>query len=140
VAAFMSDLDPKKAYQLPDTHGLKNEVIIQKCDHFGEEWAIRMPGAQFVDIGAADVHKGRRPSLQSDELPLWLAGPAHESRQRGHGRDLRRGEAPAERRRRSDTTNGRIHRRRVGRHPRHLPDPRQAPFTSPPPTLTVPVP
>jgi D-glucosaminate-6-phosphate ammonia-lyase len=67
VAAFMSELDPKKAYQLPDTRGLKNEVILQKCDHFGEEWAIRMPGAQFVDIGAADVRKGRTTGEELQE-------------------------------------------------------------------------
>lgn len=67
VAAFMAELDPKKAYQLPDTRELKNEVILQRCDHFGEEWAIRMPGAQFVDIGVADARKGSTSEKELQE-------------------------------------------------------------------------
>jgi L-seryl-tRNA(Ser) seleniumtransferase len=51
VAAFMSDLDPKKSERLPSTRGLKKEVIIQRCDHFGEDAAIRIPGARMVEIG-----------------------------------------------------------------------------------------
>jgi len=51
VAAFMSDLDPKKSERLPNTRGLKKEVILQRCDRFGEDPAIRIPGARIVEIG-----------------------------------------------------------------------------------------
>ena len=51
VAAFMADLDPKKSERLPNTRGLKRDVIIQKCDRFGEDAAIRIPGARIVEIG-----------------------------------------------------------------------------------------
>jgi uncharacterized pyridoxal phosphate-dependent enzyme len=51
VAAFMSDLDPKRSERLPDTRGLKTEVIIQRCDRFGEDPAIGIPGARIVEIG-----------------------------------------------------------------------------------------
>jgi uncharacterized pyridoxal phosphate-dependent enzyme len=51
VAAFMSDLDPKKSERLPSTRGLKKDVIIHRCDRFGEDAAIRIPGAQMVEIG-----------------------------------------------------------------------------------------
>jgi L-seryl-tRNA(Ser) seleniumtransferase len=51
VAAFMSDLDPKKSERLPATEGLKQEVIIHRCDRFGEDAAIQIPGAQIVEIG-----------------------------------------------------------------------------------------
>jgi D-glucosaminate-6-phosphate ammonia-lyase len=51
VAAFMSDLDPKKSERLPNTRGLKKDVIIHKCDRFGEDAAIGIPGAQIVEIG-----------------------------------------------------------------------------------------
>src|SRR5436305_4480954 len=40
VAAFMSDLDPEKSERLPNTRGLKKDVIIQPCDRFGEDAAI----------------------------------------------------------------------------------------------------
>jgi D-glucosaminate-6-phosphate ammonia-lyase len=51
VAAFMSGLDPKKSERLPNTRGLKQEVILQKCDRFGEDPAIQIPGARIVEIG-----------------------------------------------------------------------------------------
>ena len=51
VAAFMSDLDPKKSERLPSTRGLKKDVIIHQCDRFGEDPAIRIPGARIVEIG-----------------------------------------------------------------------------------------
>src|SRR5579864_9551096 len=51
VAAFMSDLDPKKSERLPSTRGLKKEVIIHQCDRFGEDAAIGIPGARIVAIG-----------------------------------------------------------------------------------------
>jgi uncharacterized pyridoxal phosphate-dependent enzyme len=51
VAAFMSDLDPKKSERLPSTRGLKKEVITHQCDRFGEDEAIRIPGARRVEIG-----------------------------------------------------------------------------------------
>ncbi len=51
VAAFMAELDPKKSERLPDTRGLKKDVILQRCDRFGEDQAIRIPGARIVEIG-----------------------------------------------------------------------------------------
>ena len=51
VTAFMSDLLPARSERLPDTRGMKAEVIIHRCDHFGEEAAIRIPGARMIDIG-----------------------------------------------------------------------------------------
>ena len=51
VGAFMADLDAKRSEQLSDTEGLKNEVILHACDRFGEEVAIKIPGARIVEIG-----------------------------------------------------------------------------------------
>ena len=51
VAAFMSDLDPEKSERLPDTQGFKTEIILHQCDRFGEDAAIRIPGARIVEIG-----------------------------------------------------------------------------------------
>jgi D-glucosaminate-6-phosphate ammonia-lyase len=60
VAAFMAGLDPKKSEQLPSTHGLKTEVILQKCDRFGEDPAIRIPGARIVEIGDQNGATGQQ--------------------------------------------------------------------------------
>lgn len=51
VAACMSDLDVKKSERLPDTRGLKRDVIVHRCDRFAEDAAIRIPGARIVEIG-----------------------------------------------------------------------------------------
>ena len=51
VAAFMSDLDPERAEQLPDAKGMKNEVVVQKFNRFGEDVAIQIAGAQIVEVG-----------------------------------------------------------------------------------------
>jgi L-seryl-tRNA(Ser) seleniumtransferase len=44
-------MDPKKSEQLPDARGLKKEVVMHRCDRFGEDASIRIPGAQVVEIG-----------------------------------------------------------------------------------------
>lgn len=57
VAACMSGLDAKKSEQLPNTRGLKTEVLIHRCDRFGEDVAIQIPGARIVEIGEHDYEK-----------------------------------------------------------------------------------
>ncbi len=54
VAACMSDLDAKKSERLPDTRGLKKDVIVHRCDRFDEDAAIKITGAQIVEIGDQD--------------------------------------------------------------------------------------
>lgn len=51
VAACMADLEVKKCEQLPNTRGLKREVIVHHCDRFDEDVAIKIPGARIVEIG-----------------------------------------------------------------------------------------
>jgi len=55
VAACMTGADMAKVEQLPDTHGLKNEVIIQRGHEvwFGASvpQMARLPGAKVVEIG-----------------------------------------------------------------------------------------
>lgn len=57
VAATMTGLDPAKVEQLPDTMGMKDEVVIQAghmC-HYGApvEQALRLTGALVVPVGQA---------------------------------------------------------------------------------------
>ncbi len=71
VAAFLSELDDKKSERLPDTGGLKKDIILQRCDRFGEDQAIRIPGARIVEIG--DQNGATEEELQRAITPQTAA-------------------------------------------------------------------
>ncbi|MBI4552476.1 MAG: aminotransferase class V-fold PLP-dependent enzyme [Candidatus Latescibacteria bacterium] len=50
TAACMAGTDPTKIKQLPDTTGMKHEVVIQKIHRIAYDQAIRMAGATLVVI------------------------------------------------------------------------------------------
>jgi D-glucosaminate-6-phosphate ammonia-lyase len=50
TAACIAGADPEKMTRLPDTAGLKNEVIMQKGHRNSYDWAIRMTGARMIDV------------------------------------------------------------------------------------------
>ncbi|MEM3658313.1 MAG: aminotransferase class V-fold PLP-dependent enzyme [Candidatus Hadarchaeum sp.] len=54
TAACMAGTDPVKIARLPDTSGMKNEVIILKCHRFRYDQAVRMTGAKLIEVGLAD--------------------------------------------------------------------------------------
>ena len=51
AAACLAGSDPVKMAQLPDTNGMKNEFIIQRCHRFPYDQAYRVAGAKLVEIG-----------------------------------------------------------------------------------------
>ncbi len=51
AAAVIAGNDPKKMNQLPDTKGLKNEIIIHRSHRFPYDQCYRSVGAKFVEIG-----------------------------------------------------------------------------------------
>ena len=51
AAACIAGSDPSKMAQLPDTTGLKNEIIIQNSHRFNYDQAYRVAGAKLVGIG-----------------------------------------------------------------------------------------
>ena len=51
AAACIAGADPTKMAQLPDSHGLKNEIIIHKAHRFPYDQTYRAAGARLVDIG-----------------------------------------------------------------------------------------
>src|SRR5438034_4576489 len=53
AAACIAGDDPAKITRLPDTRGMKNEVIIQRAHRFGYDQAYRIPGGALVEIGLA---------------------------------------------------------------------------------------
>ena len=52
-AACIAGDDPAKITRLPDTRGMKNEIIIQRAHRFAYDQAYRIPGGALVEIGLA---------------------------------------------------------------------------------------
>ena len=50
AAACVAGADPEKMTQLPDTTGMKNEVVMQKRHRNSYDWAIRMTGVRMVEV------------------------------------------------------------------------------------------
>jgi D-glucosaminate-6-phosphate ammonia-lyase len=57
TAAVVAGADPKAIQQLPDTTGLKNEIIIHKSHRNGYDHAVRQVGVKIVEIGTATETK-----------------------------------------------------------------------------------
>jgi L-seryl-tRNA(Ser) seleniumtransferase len=54
AAACLAGTDPERIKQLPDTTGLRDEIVIQKCQRFGYDQALRTAGARLVEAGQAE--------------------------------------------------------------------------------------
>ena len=50
TAAIVAGEDPEKLQRLPDTTGMKNEAIIQKCQRNAYDFAIRQVGVKLVEV------------------------------------------------------------------------------------------
>jgi L-seryl-tRNA(Ser) seleniumtransferase len=56
MAAIVAGEDPEKVQRLPDTAGMKNEAIIQKCQRNAYDLAIRQVGVRLVEVeGLGDM-------------------------------------------------------------------------------------
>src|SRR5262245_54368046 len=51
VSACMTGLEPEKMNRLPDTEGMKNEVVVQRGHRNDYDHALRLAGARIVDVG-----------------------------------------------------------------------------------------
>ena len=57
TAACVAGSDPDKIYRLPDTRGMKNEVIIHRMQRNHYDCCVRQAGVRFVEIGSSrDTH------------------------------------------------------------------------------------
>ena len=54
TAACMTGNDPEKAAQLPDTTGLKDEIVLQENQRYGYDRAYTVAGSKLVLAGNAD--------------------------------------------------------------------------------------
>jgi L-seryl-tRNA(Ser) seleniumtransferase len=53
AAACIAGTDPMKITRLPDTSGMKNEIVIQRAHRFAYDQAYRVAGGVLVEIGLA---------------------------------------------------------------------------------------
>jgi D-glucosaminate-6-phosphate ammonia-lyase len=54
TAACVAGKDPERIRRLPDTSGMKNEVIVQKTHRVGYDHAIRNAGVKIVEVGTRE--------------------------------------------------------------------------------------
>jgi len=52
TAAFMAGEDDKKIEQLPDTTGMKNEILIQRRQRYWYDRCLQLAGAKLVEFGS----------------------------------------------------------------------------------------
>ena len=53
AAACIAGADPAKITRLPDTQGMRNEIVIQRAHRFAYDQAYRVAGGVLVEIGLA---------------------------------------------------------------------------------------
>jgi L-seryl-tRNA(Ser) seleniumtransferase len=58
TAACITGLDPGKMNRLPDTSGMRNEVIVARSQRYFYDHAIRAAGAKLIEVGIADRFSG----------------------------------------------------------------------------------
>ncbi|MEZ5351367.1 MAG: aminotransferase class V-fold PLP-dependent enzyme [Bryobacteraceae bacterium] len=73
AAACMAGADPEKMQRLPDTRGLKNEVISPTYSRNVYDHAIRGAGAKFIDVRTVDEF--RRAFNERTAMVMILASP-----------------------------------------------------------------
>ena len=53
AAACIAGSDPDRILRLPDTTGMRSEIVIQRCGRIQYDQALRMSGAVLVEVGDA---------------------------------------------------------------------------------------
>jgi L-seryl-tRNA(Ser) seleniumtransferase len=70
TAAILTGTDKAKIHRLPDTSGMKSEVIIQKAHRFVYDHAVRNCGVRLVEVETAD--ELRRAAGERTAMMLFL--------------------------------------------------------------------
>jgi len=76
TAACVTGQNRQFVRRLPDTTGMKNEVIIQKAHHFDYEHAVRNCGIRFVEVESREDLERAASDRTAMMLFLNLADPA----------------------------------------------------------------
>ncbi|MFK5971806.1 MAG: selenocysteine synthase [Flavobacteriaceae bacterium] len=69
LAGVMCGMDTKKVAQLPDTTGIKDEVIVQKAHSIGYTHALINTGAKIVEVETA---KDLEKAINKNTAMLWF--------------------------------------------------------------------
>ena len=73
TAACVAGTDPEKMTRLPDTAGMKNEVLVQPTHRHGYEHAVRMAGVRMIEVSALEELKS---AINDRTAMLLLFGDA----------------------------------------------------------------
>src|SRR5690606_24570125 len=69
LAGIMCGMDNKKVSQLPDTKGLKNEVIFQKSHSIGYTHALSNTGAKLIEV---ETREQLERAINKNTAMLWF--------------------------------------------------------------------
>ena len=75
TAACVAGSDPEKMIRLPDTTGMKNEVIVQTCHRNVYDHAIRMVGVKMIEV---DTKAELEAALNDRTAMFFVFGDAEE--------------------------------------------------------------
>ena len=75
TAACVAGSDPEKMIRLPDTAGMKNEVIVQTCHRNVYDHAIRMVGVKMIEV---DTKAELKAALNDRTAMFFVFGDAEE--------------------------------------------------------------
>jgi len=74
AAACIAGTDPARITRLPDTRGMKNEIVMQRAHRFAYDQAYRVAGGVLVEIGLA---RRTQPFELEDAITERTAAVAH---------------------------------------------------------------
>ena len=75
TAACVAGTDPEKMVRLPDTTGMKNEVIVQSCHRHVYDHAVRMVGVNIIEV---ETLEDLKTTLNDQTAMLLVFGDAAE--------------------------------------------------------------
>src|SRR5206468_8636569 len=55
AAAVLAGEDPERIARLPDTTGMRDEIVIQRCTRIWYDQALRTAGARLVEVGGDET-------------------------------------------------------------------------------------
>jgi D-glucosaminate-6-phosphate ammonia-lyase len=77
TAACMAGIDGTKSEQLPDTSGMKSEVLIQAGHRYKYDRQVRLTGARLIEVGTANGTRPDQFEQALGERTAMVIHPAH---------------------------------------------------------------
>src|SRR5262249_39285564 len=77
TAACMAGSDGTKSQQLPDTRGMKSEVLIQAGHRYKYDRQVAMTGAKLIEVGSANGTRPDQIEQAIGDRTAMIIHPAH---------------------------------------------------------------